>query len=470
MVLNEQSPPSGYENVDSWANMPMALMLDREGPHSFTTSFGATSTGVPRENSTSVSQFQPSLGLDYPIDVPAVPYNDFGIDNGIFQEVSAGSDPGTKLNCTPLQGHNLFDGSLYTHSSDVKNPPMIASENAIGSMPAFFDMFSPSTPTADTITSLTSVGSPSQALDYLTSMGMDDFQTDNQRWHATQSRLRAADRVFLYGVLTTKIFCKPSCASRRPSRRHVRYFSFPGAVEAAKDANFRPCKRCIPEDSGIQSSNASKVCEVLRAVIANAFGVPGTQDKRDLKLEPLARLAGLSAFHFHRLFKATTNIALGDFILACRALALQDFLRSHSGSDRQKLAVLLSSDENSFCWTPRAARKALGGISPVEYASGASSKALQYCIAQTPCGPIYVVFSVNNHPGNANVHTVAFGQDGRETPRQHFPTARLSSQHGSRLQRCIDNSQQESSDRDTELPADVLPVLWRVRMLLRFLQ
>ena len=139
---------------------------------------------------------------------------------------------------------------------------------------------------------------------------------------ATLSRSRAADRYFLYGVLTTKIFCRPSCASRRPSRRHVRFFSFPGAIEAAEQAKFRPCKRCSPETLGTGNTAILAVSQVLCRIIGETFEKGSETEKGDLKLESLAKSAGLSTFHFHRLFKATTHITPADFITACHALAL----------------------------------------------------------------------------------------------------------------------------------------------------
>ena len=50
---------------------------------------------------------------------------------------------------------------------------------------------------------------------------------------------------FLTGVLTTGIYCLPSCRARKPKPENVRFFD---NQEAAVEAGLRPCKRCRPDD------------------------------------------------------------------------------------------------------------------------------------------------------------------------------------------------------------------------------
>ena len=67
--------------------------------------------------------------------------------------------------------------------------------------------------------------------------------TDQSRWQAVQGRDSAADGRFVYAVTSTGIYCRPTCPSRRPLRRNVRFFDLP---EAAEHEGFRACKRCRP--------------------------------------------------------------------------------------------------------------------------------------------------------------------------------------------------------------------------------
>ncbi len=296
-----------------------------------------------------------------------------------------------------------------------------------------------------------------------------DFKTDNQRWHATQSRLRAADQSFLYGVLTTKIFCRPSCASRRPSRRHVRFFSFPGAIEAAEQASFRPCKRCNPELHGTTNTGVVGICQVLRNIIAEANKQGSTEDKIAFKLETLAQSAGLSTFHFHRLFKATTQVTPGDFISACRALALHDALGKDGNGNSSRTVDQVDLITSSSSWSPRTARKALGGLLPTEYAKGAPSTNIEHCCVGTPCGRICIAFS-NSKGLELKVHAVLIGPDAETRTRQRFPNSTISVMHSRALENCVRRLEEEVRDRDTELGADVLLALWRARIWLRSLQ
>ena len=293
---------------------------------------------------------------------------------------------------------------------------------------------------------------------------VSSFGTDNQRWHATLARSRAADRYFLYGVVTTKIFCRPSCASRRPSRRHVRFFSFPGAIEAAEHANFRPCKRCNPETLGTSNTGVLAICQILRRIIDETFERRSEARKECLKLESLAKSAGLSTFHFHRLFKATTHVTPADFITACHALALQDALCTYStrGNRPGANAVQLSPR-----WSERTARKALGGLNPEDYANGAKSTSIQYCRVSAPVGDLEIAYSKDKKSPNVTVHAVVLLQDYSIPISNHFWTIKRSEEHTQRLQQCVNKLEDDCQDRDVELAADVLSVLWRARLWLK---
>lgn len=290
------------------------------------------------------------------------------------------------------------------------------------------------------------------------------FVTENQRWHATLSRSRAADRFFLYAVLTTKIFCRPSCASRRPSRRHVRFFSFPGAIEAAEQAKFQPCKRCKPKILGTGNTGVLAVSQVLCRIVSETFEKGSEAKKENLKLEYLAVSAGLSIFHFHRLFKATTQVTPADFITACHALALQDALCTYSkrGSKPIPSAVQLSPR-----WSERTARKALGGLSAEEYANGARSKSIEYCSVSAPVGDLGIACSRGKKSPNLDVHAIVLLQDSSLQLDNHFSTSRLPEEQTRRVQQCIKELKEKCEDRDVELATDVLSVLWRARLWLK---
>src|SRR3989442_3554242 len=64
-----------------------------------------------------------------------------------------------------------------------------------------------------------------------------------ERWEAVMARDRRFDGAFVYAVRSTGIYCRPSCASRRPRRAQVMFFPIP---EAPEREGFRACRRCHP--------------------------------------------------------------------------------------------------------------------------------------------------------------------------------------------------------------------------------
>lgn len=68
----------------------------------------------------------------------------------------------------------------------------------------------------------------------------------DERWRSVLSRDKAADGTFYYAVTTTKVYCRPGCASRLPLRRNVAFYE---STDAAERAGYRPCKRCRPAEA-----------------------------------------------------------------------------------------------------------------------------------------------------------------------------------------------------------------------------
>ncbi|MDI1490095.1 MAG: hypothetical protein OHK93_001295 [Ramalina farinacea] len=295
------------------------------------------------------------------------------------------------------------------------------------------------------------------------------FHSKDARWAATVSRLRAADRIFLYGVMTTKIFCRPSCPSRRPSRKHVQFFSFPSAIDNAIEAGFRACKRCIPEIYCNIDNSVGAVLKVLRMIVVNIFETPSA-DRKSLKLEDLAKEAALSPFHFQRVFKTTTQMTPGDFTNACQTLALQDGLAqgSSSGLSQSERLTLREGDCGSellkrySSWSVRTVKKALGGICPAEYAVGLPHTAVSCTHVPTPLGLAYVAYSKSGA-----VHSVTLGDGAEDGLKARFAHLTVVDEKEILLRHCVESLEQASQDRDTEMPPDLLTLLWRSRIWLK---
>jgi AraC family transcriptional regulator, regulatory protein of adaptative response / methylated-DNA-[protein]-cysteine methyltransferase len=138
------------------------------------------------------------------------------------------------------------------------------------------------------------------------------------RWAQVQARDKACDGVFYYSVKTTSVYCKPSCASRAARPENVAFYA---SCEAAELAGFRPCKRCKPNQISLAETQAAIVAESCRLI---------KESEQNLSLETLANLAGLSTFHFHRVFKAITGLTPKMYSVANRAQKLRQALTKQS--------------------------------------------------------------------------------------------------------------------------------------------
>jgi len=86
-----------------------------------------------------------------------------------------------------------------------------------------------------------------------------------QRWQAVLARDRRFDGAFVYAVRSTGIYCRPSCASRRPRRTQVTFYPIP---EAAEREGYRACRRCHPADAPGNDPAVTLVRDAARAIAA----------------------------------------------------------------------------------------------------------------------------------------------------------------------------------------------------------
>ncbi|MEX0952700.1 MAG: Ada metal-binding domain-containing protein [Nitriliruptoraceae bacterium] len=122
---------------------------------------------------------------------------------------------------------------------------------------------------------------------------------DDPRLAALRARDPRFDGAFWFGVTTTGIYCRPSCPSRAPKARNVRFFA---AAAAAQQAGFRACRRCRPDavpGSPDWDSRADVTGRAMRLIadgVVDREGVTG-----------LARRVGYSPRQLHRVLVADTG-------------------------------------------------------------------------------------------------------------------------------------------------------------------
>jgi AraC family transcriptional regulator, regulatory protein of adaptative response / methylated-DNA-[protein]-cysteine methyltransferase len=132
--------------------------------------------------------------------------------------------------------------------------------------------------------------------------GPDNLDEDSC-WRIALAKDRRYDGRFVTGVLSTGIYCRPSCPARAPLRANVRFFASPAEAEAA---GLRPCLRCRPE---AQARDAAAVARALGQIDAAEQPVP---------LARLAAETGYSPAHFQKLFKRAVGLSPAAYMRARR--------------------------------------------------------------------------------------------------------------------------------------------------------
>jgi AraC family transcriptional regulator of adaptative response/methylated-DNA-[protein]-cysteine methyltransferase len=190
------------------------------------------------------------------------------------------------------------------------------------------------------------------------------------RWHAVTTRDAAADGTFVYAVKTTGVFCRPACPSRRPKAENVLFFD---DAAAAARAGFRPCRRCHPDRASSPRDDALERIRASIRAIESAESPP--------TLAALAEAAGLSRFHFQRLFKRTVGVSPREYYAARRRDRLQRALGAGESVD----AAVYGAGYGSPSRVYEHARRLLG-MSPAAYRSGAPGVHIGRAFARSSLG------------------------------------------------------------------------------------
>ena len=134
-------------------------------------------------------------------------------------------------------------------------------------------------------------------------------------WQAVASRDGRYDRTFVYAVRSTGIYCRPSCPSRRPHRKHIVFFRTP---EWAEREGFRPCRRCHPREEPRQTE--SQLITAACRVIEQNSGDP-------IRVASVARRLGVGRFRLQRMFRSLLGITPGAYAHSIRLRRLKKRLR-----------------------------------------------------------------------------------------------------------------------------------------------
>ena len=225
----------------------------------------------------------------------------------------------------------------------------------------------------------------------------DSFSNDDARWRAVMARDRAADDRFVTGVISTGIYCRPSCAARHPHRENVRFFA-DGA--AAQKAGLRPCRRCRPDDASRDQVAVAKAAALL------AGGAP-------MALEVLAAEVGYAPHHFHRLFKRATGVTPAAYARGVRAARATEALDAR---DRVTGAVYAAGYGAPSRFYEGAGPRL--GMAPATRRKGGAGEVIRWTVASTSLGPLLIAAT------DKGLCRVAFDED-EAALAERFPNAEV---------------------------------------------
>jgi AraC family transcriptional regulator of adaptative response/methylated-DNA-[protein]-cysteine methyltransferase len=238
---------------------------------------------------------------------------------------------------------------------------------------------------------------------------------EEQAWQQVVIREEAAD--FFYAVTTTGVFCRPSCTSRRPLRRNVRFFQ---TTETAQAAGFRPCKRCKPTAWG-------RPLDMVRGYIEANLDRP-------VRLAELGRVARMSPFTVQRLFKEKMGVSPLQYQRSLRASRLRGALKE---TGRVTDAIY----EAGYGSSSRVYEGTQLGMTPARFAKGGEGEIIRWCSARSPFGWIVVG---STQRGLCWLSLAATAAEAESSLRAEFPAAEL--RRDPSLSRLVDAALQSVRD------------------------
>ena len=257
-------------------------------------------------------------------------------------------------------------------------------------------------------------------------------------WRAVLARDTRFDGAFVYGVNSTRIFCRPSCPSRRPTPSGVQFFATP---TEAKSAGFRACLRCRPETVAPHVAQATRIARLI---------------ERDPQhpLEGVAAATRQDPQRARKNFRAATGVSPREWADATRLERLKSELQDGQSVTRAQNEAQYGSARALY----ERAEPQLG----MTYAKGGAGARIRFAIAPCALGALLVART------DKGVCSVKLGGDETELEarlRDEFPAASLERDDAGlrdELEAVLDLLQ--GQEPHPELPLDIRATAfqWRV--------
>ncbi len=195
-------------------------------------------------------------------------------------------------------------------------------------------------------------------------------------WQAVLNRDARFDGAFVYGVRSTRIFCRPTCPARRPRREVVAFFAH---SDEAIESGFRACKRCRPQNANnVAVDLMQRACQVIN------------NESDGVSLSILSQKLGVSAGHLQRTFKTATGVSPKEYADAKRLKSLKSNLRNGNR--------VLDSMNDAGYGSSRALYETANshlGMTPASYKKGGIGAQIRFDIAPCELGFLLVATTDN---------------------------------------------------------------------------
>ncbi|GGI16833.1 bifunctional DNA-binding transcriptional regulator/O6-methylguanine-DNA methyltransferase Ada [Oxalicibacterium faecigallinarum] len=200
--------------------------------------------------------------------------------------------------------------------------------------------------------------------------------SSDPRWQSVVERDASSDGCFVYSVATTGVYCRPSCPSRLARAENVHFHATPAEAE---QAGFRPCKRCKPDQVALAQQHAARVAQACRMIDAS---------KTILTLDTLAKQAGMSKFHFHRLFRRITGVTPHAYAEASRAQRLRATLPSQKSVTNAIYDAGFNANSRFYTKADQTL-----GMTAKKYKEGGTAMRIRFALGESRMGSILVAQS-----------------------------------------------------------------------------
>lgn len=262
-------------------------------------------------------------------------------------------------------------------------------------------------------------------------------------WQAIKNNDARFNGAFIYGVSSTKIYCKPSCSSRNPKRKNVRFF---GSFDKAETDGFRACQRCKPKGESLnpQTEYVIRACEIL-------------ESEEQITLEDLSAELGLSPSHFQKMFKEIIGVSPKKYAEIKR---LEKFKGELKGGSEVIDAMYEAGFGSSSRLYENVAEKI--GMTPAVYKKGGKNMKIDYTIADCDLGKLLVART------EKGICAVTFGDDDEtlfENLEKEFTKAEIS-ENGEHLKDFVEAilANLAGTNKTLDLPLDIQATAFQMRV------